>query len=155
MVGMSYQLEDWQTFVQDGQELWKKQNTAVGFTDWEPKLNHPLYEFLDSNGLLQIMTLRVNNEMIGYCIMTIQLHSHYVDKICAMEDSLYIDRDRCPGMTLVIRYRQLVRNTLEALRERSVVRVFFNTRIGATFLPRILEGFHLKPIDVVFTMELS
>ena len=152
---VSYQLEDWETFVQDGQELWQKQNIAVGFPGWEPKPNHPLYEFLDSSGLLQIMTLRLDGELIGYCIMTLQLHSHYVDKVCAMEDSIYVDRDKCSGLTLMVRYRQLLRNTLEALRERSVVRVFFNSRVADRFLPRVLQGFQFQAIDTIYTRELS
>lgn len=152
---MSYQLEDWETFVRDGQELWGKQNAAVGFPGWEPKLNHPLYEYLDVSGLLQIMTVRQDGMMIGYCIMTLQLHPHYVDKACAMEDSVYIDPGKCLGLVLMVRYRQLIRNTLEALRERSVVRVFFSTRVGSDFLSRVLEGFHFKPIDTVHTLELG
>ena len=127
MSDISFQLETWDTFLRDSQELWKEHYQIIAqdkSMKMEPDI--PSYDFLFKRGQLQILTAREAGRMIGYTFMVVRAHMHYASTLCGFEDAYYLElASRAKGRIGI----KLIKETEKWLTLRGVKRVFWHTKV--------------------------
>jgi L-amino acid N-acyltransferase YncA len=117
---ITFQFEPWAIFEKDSSHLWEEQYLDVGSQDFPVQVDSPLYSHLESQGQLQILTVRKDGVMIAYTVLIIRRHSHY-PALCGFEDAYYVKKsERKAGIG-----RKLIQETLRLAQERGVKKVFF------------------------------
>lgn len=128
---ITYALESWSDYYRDCQDLWREHYEEIAqlkhLKAMSPDVS--LFQFLDAQGALQILTARQAGRMVGYCLVLVRRHTHYAT-LCGFEDSYFISaaarRDGkglggSPGLRLILL-------SLQHLRKRGVQEVFFMTK---------------------------
>lgn len=143
----TYQLADWPTYYAHCQDLWKEHYEEIGtLKDRKPMSpDVPYFQFLDDNGMLQILTAWQVGRMVGYCLIVVRRHTHY-DVLGGFEDSYFLTQSARKG-TVGIR---LITNSLYHLRKRGVKEVYFMTK---TFkdLGKLFERLGFSHTDQVYS----
>lgn len=113
-------------------------------------LNVPIYESLDRNGMLVIVTARLDGLLVGYCTTMMHRHMHY-DLMCAIEDAYYVvPWARRLGHGLVSVGYRLIATMIEELRRRGCQRCSFAAK---DFSP-LLERLGMRRGDIMYGMWL-
>ena len=83
-----------EVFLNDAAELlhahWKELAVNQDKVFLKPDVNK--YVLLQENGMLHNLVAYDNNKVIGYSVIIIQPHIHYVDTIFAAVDVIYVDK---------------------------------------------------------------
>jgi len=114
---MKYQVETVQECLIDMADLHEMHYAEIS-THKELKKLKPDYDAyleLELNGNLRVMTVREDNNMIGYCVTFIQPHIHYIDCTYALNDILFIHPDHRGG---TVGYR-LIKEAIRDLKENT------------------------------------
>jgi hypothetical protein len=48
------------------------------------------YKAAEKTGYVRVYTARVDDKLVGYCMMLISKHPHYSNTLCATQDTLYM-----------------------------------------------------------------
>ena len=133
--GLTFQVEDCDTWQRDGRRLFEDHCFTVGEDpgEWEKK-NWPLFRAIESVGSLQIMTARSNGRMFGYLMTLVSPSLAAMDRTAATHTTFYADPS-FPGLGM-----KLQRASLEALKTRGVDEVVWEAgkrgsgpRLGAMY----------------------
>ena len=118
--GITFQTEDFDSWVQDADKLFDEHLVQVGETpgNWQNK-NLPLMRGLDNVGAMQIMTARCNGRMFGY-LMTIISPSLVSPDILTATNTTFFASPEFPGLGL-----KLQREAIKELKNKGVDEVFF------------------------------
>lgn len=113
--GLTFQIEDFETWRSSGRPLFEEHCMLVGEVpdEWERK-NIPLMRYLDDGGALQIMTARSNGRMFGYLVTVLSPSLADPDLITGTNTTFYAS-PQFPGLGL-----KLQRAAIEALKARGV-----------------------------------
>jgi len=123
MEGITFQQENWNTFIQDAQDLLEVHSTAAGSgTNFRTK-NLALYRMMCQSGLVQIITARCNGRLFGYIMNGTGPSLDNPEDMVAMHLTTFVSKE-FPGLG-----RKLVKAANEILRERGVSEVLY--RVGA------------------------
>lgn len=144
---ITFELETWDSYYAGCQELWKEHYeelcTRPGVKPMSPDV--PYFQFLDANGMLQILTARCAGVMVGYCLVIVRRHTHY-DVLGGFEDSYFLSKIQRKGG---VGFRMLLA-ALHHLRKRGVQEVYFmsKTRFG---MEKLFEKLGFEQSDQVWT----
>jgi hypothetical protein len=118
--GITFQTEDFDSWVQDADKLFDEHLVGVGETpgNWQNK-NLPLMRALDNVGAMQIMTARCNGRMFGY-LMTLISPSLTSPDILSATNTTFFASPEFPGLGL-----KLQREAIKELKNKGVDEVFF------------------------------
>lgn len=113
--GLTFQVEDCETWQRDGRRLFEDHCFTVGENpnEWEEK-NWPLFRAIESVGALQIMTARSNGRMFGYLMTLVSPSLVKAGRTAATHTTFYADPS-FPGLGM-----KLQRAALEELKTRGV-----------------------------------
>jgi hypothetical protein len=147
---ITYQIESWDIYRGEALGLWQQHWDAVATdkSQMEMSPQEIYYAALYSAEALQIMTVRENGRMIGYCLVVVRPHMHYSKVLCGFEDSYFVEPRK--GLATGIVYARLVKKSLEALKARGVKKVFFHSKSFA-LLERIFLSQGFAQSDVVYS----
>lgn len=82
------------------------------------------YEAHEAAGELEILTVRNDGELIGYCLAVVRRHKHY-NCLCAFEDSYFLHPDFRGGGTA----SKLIDRMNEVCRRRGAVKIYWMTKL--------------------------
>jgi hypothetical protein len=118
--GITFQTEDFDSWVQDADKLFDEHLVQVGETpgNWQNK-NLPLMRGLDNVGAMQIMTARCNGRMFGY-LMTLISPSLVSPDILSATNTTFFASPEFPGLGL-----KLQREAIKELKNKGVDELFF------------------------------
>lgn len=118
--GITFQIEDCDTWQRDGRKLFEDHCFTVGEdpNEWEQK-NWPLFRAIESVGAMQIMTARSNGRMFGY-LMTLVSPSLVKAGITSATHTTFYADPSFPGLGM-----KLQRAALEELKKRGVNEVMW------------------------------
>lgn len=118
--GITFQTEDFDSWVRDADSLFDEHLIAVGEApgNWQNK-NLPLMRALDSVGAMQIMTARCNGRMFGY-LMTLISPSLTSPNVLSATHTTFFASPEFPGLGL-----KLQREAAKTLKQKGVDEVFF------------------------------
>jgi len=148
---ITYTVEPWDDYFRDCQDLWVEHYEEIGTNKDKMPMGPHIegYEWLESQGQLQIICARKEGLLIGYSLVIIRRHLHY-PTFCGFEDSYFVRKSERKG-TVGIR---LIKETLSVLEKRGVKKVFFLTK---EFLDRgpVFERLGFKKCDTMYSKWLG
>ena len=102
----------------------------AGYKDQFPlNPDYDKYRAMDSAGLVHAVTVREDGALIGYYISFVLRHLHYQDCLVAMNDILFIRKDRRHGMT----GSRMIRFAEKMLKEIGVNRMIMHVKVHHDF----------------------
>lgn len=87
--------------------------------DWEA------YEQLEDSGALKIFTARSEGILVGYFVVLVRRHLHYIDHLFGFNDVIYLAEEYRRGMTGA----RLIKFAEKCLREDGVSVLVMNTKL--------------------------
>lgn len=148
---ITFALENWADYHADCQELWKEHYaelcTRQKLKPMSPDV--PYFQFLESRGMLQVLTARKRGVMVGYCLIVVKRHTHY-SILAGFEDSYFLTAaERKGGVGL-----RMITRALGELRKRGVQEVYFmsKNRFG---MEKLFERMGFEATDQVWTKWLG
>ena len=108
-----------------------------------------VYEALARAGQLDVIVAREAGQMVGYCLVVTRRHIHYA-ALCAFEDSYFLTRDARRGLAGYV----MIRETLDVLRARGVVRAYFMTKEFLS-MAKLFERLGGDKVDEVYGFWLA
>lgn len=144
---ITYQLEKWDDYKAAIEPLWREHYDELALNKRKPMRPHDdFYRTCEKLGMLQILTVRKDGLIIGYCLTVIKQHPHYADILCGFEDSYYLSKDFRKGMTGI----RLITETINYLKNRGAKEVVFMEIESKPLAPLLLRlGF--KKTHTVYT----
>lgn len=111
--------------------------------------DYDAYKRLAENGMLRCITVRADDEMVGYIIFIIQPHLHYMTCKTAFEDIYYVRPDFRKGRVGI----RLFKYAEEVLKGLGVNRIIMHTKIHMDN-SKLFEYLGYKWTDKLFTKIL-
>jgi GNAT superfamily N-acetyltransferase len=148
---ITYQQESWATYWPDAKPLWEDHWLEIA-RDRETIPLDPAMDFYaqaDAEGILHIMTMRLQGTLIGYHLALIQRHIHYQGTLHAFTDIYYVVPAFRRGMVGVTLFRQVE----AALRQRGVIKIMTGTKI-ANDVSRIFQHLGYRETERLWTKLL-
>jgi L-amino acid N-acyltransferase YncA len=97
---ITYQLESWADYRRDVQDLWQEHYDELAMNKRKAMKPHEaFYMEAEKAGIMQLLTVRADGKLVGYCIMFIKPHPHYADVLVGFEDTYYLRKEYRKGMT--------------------------------------------------------
>ncbi len=125
---IQFQFESWDQFHSDPETdpLLQEHSRELSVETGEPRameLNIPVYEEMDRNGILVILTVREDCKLVGYCLALICRDLHY-PIVTGFSDLYYLTpslRGRSIG-------RELIETMTKELAKRGATRQFWGVK---------------------------
>lgn len=137
-------------FVEELKELFPLHYEELCVTkDFPLAPDYEAYKRLADNGMLRCITVRADDEVIGYAIFVIQPHLHYMTCKTAFEDIYYIRPEFRKGRVGI----RLFKYAEEVLKGIGVNRVIMHTKIHMDN-SKLFEYLGYKWTDKLFTKIL-
>ena len=123
---VTFQRETWADYFRDCQALWVEHYDELALRKDRMKMKPdvPAYEAMEAAGILDILTVREDGEMIGYVLSAVRPHLHYADTLCGFEDAYFLRKISRRGMLGV----RMIREWLMAMRARWCVVAYGMTK---------------------------
>lgn len=133
---MHYAVESVIAIKEELQPLTQAQWLEVEDNQDKIKLNEnwEVYDFLESNNLLRLFTVRKEQKLIGYFCVTMGVSLHHKDHKFAVSDVIYLMPEHRSGMTA----HKLISYAESNLRDDGVDLLTINTKVKKPF-DRLLE----------------
>lgn len=150
--GVTFQVEDFETFLRDGEGLFKEHLLAVGEApDNYMNKNIPMMRLMETIGAMQIVTARSNGRMFGYLMAVLSPSLESEGVMSAMHMTFYADPS-FRGLGL-----KLQRESVRRLKERGVDEVFMRagTRGSGPKLGFLYRRMGAEPFGELFKLELK
>lgn len=139
---LTYRLETFHSFWNSSEELRKEHEEETKHDDrMVRKENAALYNELWLMGLLQVVTVRDGEKMVGYYLTTIQPHTHYVDTLVGHEDAKFLSKPYRKGLNGV----KLIKEAEAFLREVGVKYHYTSVPQGDERQERLLKKLAYRP----------
>ena len=137
-------------FIEELKELFPLHYEELCVTKDFPLVpDYDAYKRLADAGMLRCITVRADEELIGYIIFIVQPHLHYMTCKTAFEDIYYIHPDFRKGRVGI----RLFKYAEEVLRSIGVNRVIMHTKIHMDN-SKLFEYLGYKWTDKLFTKIL-
>jgi GNAT superfamily N-acetyltransferase len=137
-------------FIEELKELFPLHYEELCVTKDFPLVpDYDAYKRLANAGMLRCITVRADEELIGYIIFVVQPHLHYMTCKTAFEDIYYIHPDFRKGRVGI----RLFKYAEEVLRSIGVNRVIMHTKIHMDN-SKLFEYLGYKWTDKLFTKIL-
>ena len=96
---MKYQLENWESYYKDCQELWQEYyaEVSVDHKNLELSMDVDKYKTMEEAGILKIITARVEGKLVGFFMGMLTTHLHYKDSLCGFQDLLFLSKEYRKG----------------------------------------------------------
>lgn len=112
--------------------------------DWEA------YASLEVMGKLKIFTARDKGKLVGYFVVIVSNHIHYMDHLFAANDIIYLHEDYRKGFSGM----RLIKFAEKALKEDGVSVLTINTKVHQPFDP-VLKWLGFNLIERVYSKYLK
>ena len=108
--------------------------------------DYDAYKRLAENGMLRVVTVRADAELIGYAVFIVQPHLHYRTCLTAFEDIYYLKKEYRLGRVGI----RLFKYAEDVLKRIGVNRIIMHTKVHQDN-SRLFEYLGYKNTDKLFT----
>ena len=148
---ITYQLESWADYRRDVGSLWQEHYDELAMNKRKPmRPDEDFYLGMERVGMIQLLTVRADGKLVGYCIMAIKPHPHYADILCGFEDTYYLSAPYRKGMTGV----RLITESEKYCKKRGCKAVVF-MEIASKQTASIFERLKYKKSHITWTKWLG
>jgi len=147
---ITYQEENWTDVVDEIHILAVDHWKEICAFDREKvvlKPNLVLYEAINKEKLLHVVTVRDSKELIGYYVSIITPHLHYSNTLVADNDIVFLKKEYRKGMTGY----KLIKFAVEILKDKVQV-IMLGMKVEHAFV-NVMERLNFKLTEYKFTME--
>lgn len=116
--------------------------------DFEPDWD--TYKFIAEKGGLRLITVRADDELVGYMVFIVRPHMHYKSCLTASEDLYYLRKDMRQGRIGL----RMFKYAEEALKRIGVQRINVHTKVHMDN-SRLLEYLGYECTDKLFVKMLE
>jgi GNAT superfamily N-acetyltransferase len=130
---ITYQVEPWSIVVPELEAHWKAHWAEIAHDrDKMPlDVDYETYAQLETRGQLHVVTVRVDDELVGYHITFVHPHPHYRSTLCGFADVYYIEPAYRQGFLAA----RLFRKVESSLRALGVQKLFSSCKADAPLGP--------------------
>jgi hypothetical protein len=147
----TYHSEDPGTFIEELKTLIPEHYDELCVTKDFPLMpDYEAYGRLHIAGMLRCITVRVDNQLVGYALFIVQPHLHYKSCTTAFEDIYFLKKEYRLGRTGI----RLFQFAEGVLKQEGVHRVIMHTKIHLDN-SRLFEYLGYKMTDKLFTKILN
>jgi len=145
---ITYQVEEARDIVDEIKVLLTDHWEEVALDKSVIKLNpdYDRYVKMGEEGTLHIVTVREDNELVGYHLSFIMPHIHYKDSMTAFTDIFFLRKDKRKG-TVGIKLLKFMEQSLKA---RGIQKIYMGTKTHID-ISVILEHLGYKHIEKIYT----
>ena len=145
---ITYQVENWDQVHEEMKHLWPLHWQEVAGDKDVIKLepHYEMYEALNTQGQLHVVTARNLGKIIGYHISIVRPHLHYKSSLSSFTDVYYIHPDFRKGMVGV----KLFKEVEKSLKQRGVQKMFTGTKLSLD-MGRLFEHLGWKETERLYT----
>jgi hypothetical protein len=144
---ITYQLENWSDYRREVDSLWREHYDELAMNKRKPMRPHDdFYVSVEKAGMLQLLTIRADGKLVGYCIMIVKPHPHYADILVGFEDTYYLSVPYRKGMTGV----RLITESEKYCKARGCKEIVF-MEIASKETGSIFQRLKYKKSHVVWT----
>jgi GNAT superfamily N-acetyltransferase len=148
---VTYQTEDPAEFIEALKGVLPEHYDELCVTKDFPLMpDYEAYGRLHVAGMLRCVTVREDNELIGYAIFIVHPHLHYRSCITAFEDIYFLKKEHRKGRVGI----RLFQFTEDVLKKEGVHRIIMHTKIHMDNT-RLFEYLGYKLTDKLFTKILE
>jgi len=148
---VTYQTEDPAEFIEALKGVLPEHYDELCVTKDFPLMpDYEAYGRLHVAGMLRCITVREDNELIGYAIFIVHPHLHYRSCITAFEDIYFLKKEHRKGRVGI----RLFQFTEDVLKKEGVHRIIMHTKIHMDNT-RLFEYLGYKLTDKLFTKILE
>ena len=112
--------------------------------DWES------YYKIQAGGFLKMYMCRVDSALVGYAIYIVNIHPHYSNMLCAIQDVLFLSKKERKGSAGM----RLIRYSEQQLKALGVDMVMQHTKQKKD-LSRMLSRMGYNTCDIIMTKRLN
>lgn len=133
-------------FIEHWKELALNQDAIPLAPDWDKFYN------LDVQGILRILTVRVEGHLVGYVFLLVSTHLHYATTLWAHADMFFLDPVARQGWTGVKLFKTLIRD----VKAMGAVNLTLATKLhfSDNRVTKLLQRLGFMPIETVHSMRL-
>lgn len=148
MKKLTFQVEKWSECEKDMQWLYPMHwsEVASGAHGIPLKLNYEMYDFLEKDNQLLVVTARDDDKIVGYHVMFINYHIRYKDSLTATSDAYFLHQNYRKGFNGY----NLFKFTLKILKELGVYRMITQTKVSLN-RGAIFKRLGFKETEVIYT----
>ena len=147
----TYQVEDPAEFIEALKEVLPEHYDELCVTKDFPLMpDYEAYGRLQVAGLLRCITVREDNQLIGYAIFIVQPHLHYRSCKTAFEDIYFLRKEERKGRVGI----RLFQFAEDVLKKEGVDRIVMHTKIHMDN-SRLFDYLGYKLTDKLFTKILE
>ena len=151
---ITYQVESYLDVLPELKAIYPEHYKELAANKELVKLNpdYDKYEALAKANLLHLVTVRKDNELIGYHLSVISPHLHYMNSLTCFTDIFLVRKQFRKEENGFIGLK-LFKKLEESVKERGVQRIYMGTKLSLDISP-ILKRLGYSPIEQLFTKEL-
>jgi GNAT superfamily N-acetyltransferase len=147
----TYQVEDPAEFIEALKDILPTHYDELCVTKDYPLMpDYEAYGRLYVAGMLRCITVREDNELIGYAIFIVHPHLHYKSCVTAFEDIYFLRKEERKGRVGI----RLFQFAEDVLKKEGVDRIVMHTKIHMDN-SRLFEYLGYKLTDKLFTKILE
>lgn len=146
---LTFKVESWEGFWEESEDLRRAHfdETVQEGLEYEP--NEELYEGEWLAGRLLILSVRSEDEMVGYMSWHIVPHPMSIGTLVAFEEALFLREDHRKGW-VGIKFCEAALGVLAGL---GVKRVYMHSRMARP-IDKLMHRLKLKKVGEIFSKEL-
>ena len=147
----TYQIEDPAEFIEALKDILPTHYDELCVTKDYPLMpDYEAYGRLYMAGMLRCITVRANDELIGYAIFIVHPHLHYRSCVTAFEDIYFLKKEERKGRVGI----RLFQFAEDVLKKEGVDRIVMHTKIHMDN-SRLFEYLGYKLTDKLYTKILE
>lgn len=150
---ITFHVEHWREFEREANWIFPIHWKDVGLDHQRVQLSmdNPKYEQLDDLGLLHVVVVRSDGEIVGYYMAFMMVHPHYKDAgLMAVTDVYYLLPEFRTGGTGA----RLFAFVESSMKERGVTKAYLSCKIHQDH-SELFVKMGWKPTDITFTKHLG
>lgn len=149
---ITYQVEKYSLVIEEMKELYEYHwEEIAGDKDIiKLKPNYKAYLNMDSLGILNLVTVRDGDKLVGYHLSMVYPHLHYTDSLTAFTDIFFLKKEYRKGRVGITLFKFMEKT----LQERGVQKIYMGTKLSLD-IGKLLERLGYTPIERLYTKILK
>lgn len=148
---ITYQIERLSDIKEELMGLLNEHVSEISIISDKANLNHDYYQYLEDTNQHLLITVRDNNEFIGYVSVIITSNPHYAHRLAAYVDAIYVKKSYRTTRVPV----KLIAAMEQELKSSKVDDIYFNSKIGLNKLNSTLNKLGYTDVEIISYKRLS
>lgn len=149
---ITYQVEQYTSAIDEMKELYQEHWEEIAGDKDVIKLNpnYETYAQMASLGFIHLVTVRDEENLVGYHLSLVYPHLHYMDSLTAFTDIFFLKKEYRKGRVGINLFKYME----HSLRAKKVQKIYMGTKLKLD-IGNLLERLGYTPIERLYTKILK